>query len=52
MVQTVVKMAQKHLFLLRRLKIFGMDSQIIKKLYSCTSESILTKCLVWQLLGI
>ena len=35
-------------FLLRRLKIFGMGPQILKKFYSCTIESILTGCItVW-----
>ena len=29
----------------RRLKRFGMGSQILKKLYSCTIESILTFCI-------
>ena len=39
---TVVKRAQQRLFPLRRLKRFGMGPQILKKLYSCTIESILT----------
>ena len=33
------------LFPLRRLKRFGMGPQILKKLYSCTIESILTGCI-------
>ena len=32
-------------FPLRRLKRFGMGPQILKKLYSCTIESILTGCI-------
>ena len=39
--QTVMKKVQKHLFPLRRLKKFGMGPQIRKKVYSCTTESIL-----------
>jgi hypothetical protein len=30
---------------------FGMGPQILKKIYSCTIEGILTGCLVWKLLG-
>jgi hypothetical protein len=43
---TVVKKAQKHLFPLRRLKRFGMGTQILKKIYRCTigSNSILGWC--------
>ena len=44
----VVKRAQQSLVPLRRLKRFGMCTQILKKLYkkfySCTIESILTGC--------
>ena len=43
--RTVVKRAQQCLFLLRRLKRFGMSPQILKKFYSCTIESILTGCI-------
>ena len=43
--KTVVKMARKHLFPRRRLKIFGMGPQILEKFYSCTIESILTGCI-------
>ena len=53
---TVVKRARQHLFPLRRLKIFDMGPQILKKLYSCTFDSILPDWLhhrlVWQLLGL
>ena len=41
-INTVVKMARQCLFPLRRLKKFGIGPQILKKLYSCTIESILT----------
>ena len=41
----VVKRARQHLFPLRRLKRFGTGPQILKKLYSCTIESIETDCL-------
>ena len=44
-IKTVVKRARQCLFLLRRLKRFGMDPQILKKLYSYTIESILTGCI-------
>jgi hypothetical protein len=37
-----VKRAQQCLFPLGRLKRFGMGLQTLKKLYSCTIESILT----------
>ena len=40
----VVKRARQNLFPLRRLKRFGMSPQILKRLYSCTVESILTGC--------
>ena len=43
--KTVVKRARQSLFPLRRLKIFGMGPQILKKFYSCTIESILTGCI-------
>ena len=43
--KTVVKRARQHLFPLLRLKRFGMGPQILKKFYSCTSESILTGCI-------
>jgi hypothetical protein len=42
--KTGVKRAQHH-FPLRRLKRFVMGPQILKKLYSCTIESILTGCI-------
>jgi hypothetical protein len=42
---TVVNRARQCLFPLRRLKRFGMGSQILKKLYSCPIESILTGCI-------
>ena len=40
--KTVVKRARQNLFPVRRLKRFGMGSQILKRFYSCTIESILT----------
>jgi hypothetical protein len=40
----VVKRAQQHLFPLR-LKRFGTGPQILRKLYRCTTESILTGCI-------
>jgi hypothetical protein len=43
--KTVVKRARQNLFPLKRLKIFGMGPQILKKIYSCTIESILTGCI-------
>jgi hypothetical protein len=46
--KAVVKRARQQLFPLRRLKRYGMSPQILKKLYSCTLESILTGCItVW-----
>jgi hypothetical protein len=39
------KRAQHNLFPFRRLERFGMGPQILKKLYSCTIESILTICI-------
>jgi hypothetical protein len=43
--KTVVKRARQSLFPLRRLKIFGMGLQILKRFYNCTIESILTDCI-------
>jgi hypothetical protein len=43
--KTVMKRARQNLLPLRRLKRLGMGSQIHKKLYSCTIESILTGCI-------
>ena len=43
--KTVVKGAQQNQFPLRRLKIFGMGPQILKKCYSCSIERILTGCI-------
>jgi gmma-aminobutyric acid receptor subunit gamma len=43
--KTVVKRARHNLFLLRKLKRFGIGPQILKRLYSCTIESILTGCI-------
>ena len=43
--KTVVKRARQHLFPLRILKRFGIGPQILKKLYCCTIESILTGCI-------
>jgi hypothetical protein len=42
---TVVKRERPRLFSLRRLKRFGTGPQILKKLYSCTIESVLTACI-------
>ena len=42
---TVVKRERQHPFPLRRLKRFGMGPQMLKKLYNCTIESILTGCI-------
>jgi hypothetical protein len=42
---TVVNRTRQYLFPLRRLKIFGMGPQILKKLYSSTIGSILTGCI-------
>ena len=39
--KTVVKRARQNLFLLRRLKRFGMGPQILKRVYSCTIESMI-----------
>jgi hypothetical protein len=39
---TVVKRAQQSLFHLRKLKIFGMGPEILKRFYSCNIKSILT----------
>jgi predicted acetyltransferase len=38
-IKTVVKRERQNFFPLRRLKRFGMGSQILKKFYSCTIES-------------
>jgi hypothetical protein len=43
--EAVVMKAQQSLFSLRQLKRFGMGFQILKKVYSCTIESILTGCI-------
>ena len=43
--KTVVKRVRQNLFPLRRLKIFGMGPQILKRFYNCTVESILTGCI-------
>ena len=42
---TIVKSARQDLFPLRRLKIFVIGPQILKRFYSCTIESILTGCI-------
>jgi hypothetical protein len=43
-----MKRARQRLFPLRRLKIFGIGSRILKRFYSCTTESILTGCItIW-----
>jgi gmma-aminobutyric acid receptor subunit gamma len=43
--KTVMMRAPQHLFPLKRLKRFGMGPKILKKLYSCSIESILTGCI-------
>jgi hypothetical protein len=44
-----IKFLDVHNIILRRLKRFGMGHQILKKLYNCTIESILTCCItVWS----
>ena len=43
--KTVVKRAQQSLFSLRKLKRFGMGSEILKRFYSCNIESILAGCI-------
>jgi hypothetical protein len=43
--KTVLKRTRKNIFPLRRLKRFGMGPRILKKLSSCTVESILTSCI-------
>ena len=43
--KTAVKRARQNLFLLRRLKRFGMGPQILKRFYRCTIDSILTGCI-------
>ena len=43
--KTVVNRARQNLVPLRRLKIFGLGPQIIKRFYSCTIEGILTVCI-------
>ena len=43
--KTVVKRARQCLFPLRRLTIFAMGPQILKRFYSCTIESIHTSCI-------
>ena len=40
-----MKRARQNLFLLNRLKRFGISPQILKRFYSCTIESILTGCI-------
>jgi hypothetical protein len=40
-----MKRARQRLFPFRRLKRFGMGPQILKMLYRCTIESILTGCI-------
>ena len=44
-INTFFKRAQQCLFPLRRLKRFSMGPHILKKLYSCTIESILIGCI-------
>ena len=46
--KTVVKRAPQNLLPLRRLKRFGMGTQILKRFYSCTIESILIGCIITQ----
>jgi hypothetical protein len=44
--RTVVKRAWQLLFSFRRLKRFFMGPRSLRKLYSCTIESILTGCII------
>ena len=43
--KTVVKWARQSLFPLRKLIVFGMGPEILKRFYSCNIESILTGCI-------
>ena len=46
--ETIVRTARQHLYFLRRLKRFGISSNIMSNFYHCTIESILTGCItVW-----
>ena len=44
--KTAVKRARQNLIPLRRLKRIGMGPQILKEFYRCTTESILTNCII------
>ena len=47
-VTQLVKKAQQRLYFLRRLRRFGMSSNILNNFYSCVIESVLTSCItVW-----
>lgn len=47
-VTQLVKKAQQRLFFLRRLRRFGMSSDILNNFYNCVIESVLTNCItVW-----
>eukprot|EP00061_Rhincodon_typus_P009843 g33649.t1 len=41
-----IKKAQQHLFFLRRLRKFGMFIMSLTKFYRCTTESILSGCIM------
>ncbi len=43
--QSVMRKAHQHLFFLRRQKKFGLSSKILRQIYICTLESILTGCI-------
>eukprot|EP00061_Rhincodon_typus_P016945 g45422.t1 len=45
-VDMTVKMAQQHLFFLRRLRKFGMSIRNFTNIYRCTIESILSRCIM------
>ncbi|XP_026119738.1 cellular tumor antigen p53, partial [Carassius auratus] len=46
--ETIVRTAHQGLYFLRRLKRFGISSNIMSNFYRCTIESILTSCItVW-----
>ena len=49
--KTVVKKARQSLFPLRKLNIFGMGPEILKRFYSCNIESILTGCITRHFRG-
>ena len=46
----IVKKARQRLYLLRRLRKFSMSAKILTNFYSCTTERILSRCIIWLLL--